>query len=163
MGEMCFGGVTPVNFRGATPINLDAKGRLAIPTKYREDMQECCECRLIVTTDKDRCLLLYPFPEWVIVEQKLKKLPSLNKQVREMQRFMIGNANECEMDAQGRILLTDYLRKFAGLQKRVALVGQLNKFEIWDEATWDKRRDDAINDGLADLDNLPPELSSFSY
>lgn len=142
-------------FRGVSLINLDAKGRLAIPTKYRTELQDCCDCQLVVTADRDRCLLLYPLPEWEAVERQLSKLPSLNKKARALQRFMIGYATECQMDAQGRILLTDNLRRFAGLNKSIALIGQLNKFEIWDQGTWDAQRDDWLQeDGGEDLSLL---------
>ena len=149
-------------FRGVSLINLDAKGRLAIPTKYRGELQECCDCQLIVTADRDRCLLLYPLPEWEVVERKLAKLPTLNKKARALQRFMIGHASECQMDAQGRILLSDNLRTFANLDKRVALIGQLNKFEIWDEQAWGGQQDIWLEEGDGkELEGL--DLESFSF
>lgn len=149
-------------FRGVTTLNLDAKGRMAIPTRYRERIQACCASQLVLTVDKDRCLLLYPEPEWVEIERKLKKLPSFNKAARNLQRLYIGHAQDLEMDAQGRILLPPDLRRFASLEKRVAFVGQGNKFELWDEATWITKRDEWLDgDGLEDLD-LPPDVESLS-
>ena len=149
-------------FRGLSLINLDAKGRLAIPTKYRAELQECCDCQLVVTADRDRCLLLYPLPEWEVVERKLAKLPTLNKKARALQRFIIGHACECQMDGQGRILLSDSLRTFANLDKRVALLGQLNKFEIWSEEAWRGQQDSWLQEGEgAELEGL--DLESFSY
>jgi transcriptional regulator MraZ len=149
-------------FRGLSLINLDAKGRLAIPTKYRAELQECCDCQLVVTADRDGCLLLYPLPEWEVVERKLAKLPTLNKKARALQRFMIGHACECQMDGQGRILLSDGLRSFANLDKRVALLGQLNKFEIWNEEAWRGQQDSWLQEGeSAELEGL--DLESFSY
>ena len=114
-------------FRGVTALNLDAKGRMAIPTRYRDRLRESCASQLVITVDRDRCLLVYPEPEWAEIERKLEALPSFNKSARTLQRLYIGHAHEVEMDAQGRILLPPELRKFAGLDKRVALVGQGKK------------------------------------
>lgn len=149
-------------FRGVSTLNLDAKGRFAIPTKYRERLVESCNSQLVITVDKDRCLLIYPEPVWIEMENKLKALPSFNKATRILQRLYIGHAHEVEMDGQGRVLLPPKLRNFAGLDKRVALVGQGERFELWDEDVWDKQRDDWLeNVDLDDLD-LPPELESLS-
>jgi MraZ protein len=149
-------------FRGVTTLNLDAKGRMAIPTRYRERIHLCCASQLVITVDKDRCLLLYPEPEWVEIERKLRKLPSFNKAARNMQRLYIGHAQDLEMDSQGRILLPPELRKFASLDKRIAFVGQGNKFELWDEETWNAKREEWLDgEGLDNLD-LPADLESLS-
>jgi MraZ protein len=151
-------------FRGVNNINLDAKGRLAIPTRYREELKETCACQLVVTVDRDKCLVVYPLHEWEAVEQKLVRLPSLNKQAKRLQRLLIGHATDCEMDGQGRVLLSAPLREFAGLSKKVVLIGQGNKFEIWDEAVWDQRRSEWLEEeSLEDLDDLSPELGSLSF
>ena len=152
-------------FRGVSSINLDAKGRLAVPTRYRAELQESCECQMIVTVAVDDrcvgesgCLWLYPLPEWEKLELTISKLPTLNKMAGKLRRFLIGNASECEMDAQGRLLLPEKLRKFAGMEKRIVLVGQLNKFEIWNESAWtDKEQEWMTGDdaeGLEDLGSL---------
>jgi MraZ protein len=133
-------------FRGVCILNLDTKGRLAVPAKYRERLQTSCDAQLVVTVDRDRCLLLYPAPEWELIERQLAALPAFDKSARAIQRLYIGNAQEVEMDAQGRILLPQYLRDFASLDKRVAFVGQGAKFEIWDEATWHARTEAALGD-----------------
>ena len=86
-------------FRGATKVALDAKGRLAIPTRYRERIAARCDGLLVATVDKDYCLLLYPYPDWEVIEQKLVALPSLNKQARRLQRLMVGYATEIDIDA----------------------------------------------------------------
>lgn len=151
-------------FRGLTSINLDDKGRLAIPTKYRAELQECCESQLILTVSLDRCLLLYPLPEWEGIERQLVKLPSLNRQVKRLQRRLIGHATECEMDGQGRFLVPEPLRRKAGLEKRVAFVGQGNKFEIWDEETWERTHEDEVEEeALGDLTELAPALASLAF
>lgn len=148
-------------FRGVHKLNLDAKGRLAIPTRYREPLHEQCNGALVVTVDLDQCLLLYPFPEWVEIERKLMKLPTLDPKVRRLQRLLIGHAAECDLDGSGRILLPPPLREFARLDKRVVLVGQGNKFELWEEVTWNERREGWLADGLGDLE-LGAGLESLS-
>ena len=152
-------------FRGISEISLDTKGRIAIPTRYRDELQVCCECRLIITVAVDEkcageagCLWLYPLPEWKNLEQTISKLPTLNKMAVQLRRFLIGNASECEMDSQGRLLLPEKLRDFAGMDKHLVLVGQLNKFEIWNEAAWKAKEqeflDGSNNEGLEELGSL---------
>lgn len=149
-------------FRGVTSLNLDAKGRMAVPARYREVLQSCCGSQLVLTVDRDRCLLLYPANEWVEIEQRLRELPNFNPQTRNLQRLYIGHAHEVEMDAQGRILLAPELRRFASLDRRVALVGQGNKFEVWDEDTWNLKRDEWLDQvDLGQLE-MPAELGSLS-
>ncbi|MCU7914409.1 MAG: division/cell wall cluster transcriptional repressor MraZ [Candidatus Thiodiazotropha sp. (ex Gloverina cf. vestifex)] len=149
-------------FRGASSLNLDTKGRFAIPTRYRDRLVESCASELVITVDKDRCLLIYPKPIWLEIEDKLKALPSFDEAARNLQRLYIGNAHEIDMDGQGRILLPQELRKFAKLDKKVALVGQINKFELWDEEIWNARQDAWLQKiDLNDLD-LPDDFKSIS-
>ena len=148
-------------FRGVSQLNLDAKGRLAVPAKYRDRLLEICRGCLIATVDLDGCLLLYPQPEWEQIEQKLMKLPSLDPQVRRLQRLLLGHATECEMDAQGRMLLPAPLREFAGLEKRVMLVGQGNKFELWNESSWTQQCAAWIKEG-ENTGELSAVLDQFS-
>jgi MraZ protein len=149
-------------FRGVNKLNLDAKGRLAVPTRYRERLQERCASELVVTIDRDHCLLIYPLPEWQEIERKLMKLPSFNKAARNLQRLLVGHATEVEMDGQGRVLLPPALRDFARLDKHVVLIGQGNKFELWDEERWNSQRDGWLDE--VDLNNLdlPAEFDTFS-
>ena len=124
-------------FRGANAINLDTKGRLAIPTRYRQSLLDDCKGQLVCTVDTQQsCLLLYPLPEWEEIELKLIKFSSMIPAERRMQRLLLGHATEGEMDKSGRILIPTTLRQHAGLSKEVMLVGQLNKFEIWDANVW---------------------------
>lgn len=124
-------------FRGATTLSLDSKGRLAIPAKYRHGLSLDCEGKMVCTIDiKQSCLLLYPLPEWQIIEQKLTRLSSMNPAERRLQRLLLGHADDCEMDKNGRLLISAPLRQHAGLEKKLMLVGQLNKFELWDEEAW---------------------------
>jgi transcriptional regulator MraZ len=147
-------------FRGATKITLDAKGRLAIPTRYREQIAQRCANQLVATVDKDHCLLIYPLPDWVEIERKLVRLPSFHGRTRTTQRMMLGYATDVDIDAHGRILLSRELRDVAGLEREAILIGQGHKFELWDEERWNRIRDawlDTDNDG-----ELPPELESLS-
>lgn len=147
--------------RGVTNINLDAKGRLAIPTRYREQLISGCEGQMVVTVDRDHCLLIYPVHEWEEIERKLVKLPSLNVEARKLQRLLIGHATEVELDSSGRILLPAPLREFAHLEKKVVLIGQGNKFELWDEQRWNGRCEDWLGDAETQA-SLPAELESLS-
>lgn len=147
--------------RGVTNINLDAKGRLAIPTRYRQQLAESCDGQLVVTVDRDHCLLIYPLHEWEEIERKLVKLPSLNVEARKLQRLLIGHATETELDSSGRVLLPAPLRTFAHMDKKVVLIGQGNKFELWDEERWNTRCEDWLGDAEAQV-SLPAELESLS-
>ncbi len=146
-------------FRGVSQLSLDAKGRIAVPARYRDLLAADCKGRLVVTVDRDGCLLLYPAPEWERIEQTLMSRPNMNSQVRKLQRLLVGHATECELDGQGRLLVPPPLRDFAGLDKRVVLVGQGKKFEIWDEDTWSRNRelwfgedaDDALSEALESI------------
>lgn len=149
-------------FRGLNRLNLDAKGRLAVPTRYRERIQERCASELVVTIDRDHCLLIYPLPEWQEIERKLMKLPSFNKTARNLQRLLVGHATEVEMDSQGRVLLPPALRDFARLEKRVVLIGQGNKFELWDEERWSNQREGWLDEWEMDDLALPADFDTLS-
>ncbi len=148
-------------FRGVNALNLDSKGRMAMPARFRSRLQDDCEGQLVVTVDRDQCLLLYPLPEWENIERKLVKLPSLNKTARRLQRLLIGHATEVEMDGNGRLLLPAPLREYAGLEKKVVLIGQGNKFEIWDEGAWNSSREAWMSE-QEDEGEWPDELDSLS-
>jgi|TARA_B110000003_G_scaffold104870_1_gene107208 MraZ protein len=147
-------------FRGATKVTIDAKGRLAIPTRYRDRLASRSNGQLVVTVDRDYCLLLYPYPDWEEIERKLIRLPSLNKQARRLQRLMVGYATELELDGNGRILLSRELREFAGIERQAILIGQGNKFELWNDEIWNKKRDTWLSD--EEDGNLSAELESLS-
>ncbi|VAW68167.1 Cell division protein MraZ [hydrothermal vent metagenome] len=149
-------------FRGINNLTLDAKGRMAIPSRYRDRLMESCCGRLIVTVDRDRCLLVYPQHEWEVIEAQLAGLPSLNKQSRLLQRLLIGHATEAELDSQGRILLPTMLRDYAGLDKKCVLIGQGKKFEIWDEQLWTENQQIWLDEADSDEGELPSALESLS-
>ena len=148
-------------FRGVNNISLDAKGRMAIPTRFRESLQSGCASQLVVTVDTDSCLLIYPLPEWQEIERKLVKLPSLNKTARHLQRMLMGNATDVEMDGQGRILIPTPLRSYAGLEKKAVMIGQGHKFELWNEESWNNQLNEWQEIDLEQLE-LPADLETLS-
>lgn len=146
-------------FRGINAITVDTKRRMAMPVRYRDLL----ETSLVVTIDtEETCLLLYPALEWQRIETSLQKLPSFNAQARRIQRLLIGHATDVEMDAQGRILLPLELRQYAQLQKQAFLIGQGNKFEIWDEERWQNKRDEWLLEESKHHDDMPDEMKTFS-
>jgi MraZ protein len=151
-----------MSFRGINNLALDTKGRMAMPSRYRDRILESCGGRLVITVDRDHCLLVYPLPEWEIIETKLIELPSLNQQARLLQRLLIGYATECELDSQGRILLPTMLREFARLDKKIVLIGQGKKFEIWDEDTWTESQENWIEKVQNGEGELPAALEDLS-
>ncbi len=141
-------------FRGATQVNLDSKGRITVPTRYRAVLLDECQGQMVCTIDLHQsCLLLYTLPEWEIIEQKLSRLSSMEPMERRVQRLLLGHASECKMDNAGRLLLANTLRQHAGLTKEVMLVGQINKFELWDEQRWYHQ---VQQDIAAELENIQP-------
>lgn len=152
-----------IMFRGVTAVNIDVKGRMALPTRYRECFQGDNGSLVMTIDTEERCLLLYPFKAWEMIENKLVQLPSFNPQARRIQRLLIGHATEVELDNQGRILVPPLLREYAGLQKHLVLVGQGKKFELWDELHWQERRSHWLKEeSNADSSLLPDEVMSLS-
>ena len=149
-------------FRGLSAVNLDAKGRLAIPMKYRQLLVDICAGRLVATIDtEERCLLIYPIDEWEVIQAKIEALPSFNPGARRIQRLLIGHATDIELDANGRILLSQPLREYAQLDKETVLLGQGKKLELWSKDLWNSRRDEYIAEVNAP-EVLPDELLNLS-
>jgi len=151
-------------FVGVSTLNLDAKGRIAVPAKHREALAKCCASRVVVTINpsaEERCLLLYPDNEWREIARNLSRRDAMNPKIRAMQRLMVGYASELELDGQGRILLSSELRDFAGLGKRVSLVGQVNKIEIWDEEVFAGNRERWLTDVADNGGGLAEELKGL--
>lgn len=148
-------------FRGVNNVNIDAKGRIAIPARFREQIANHCSGEMVVTIDtEERCLLIYPQPDWDEIQRKVEGLPSFNPAARRVQRLLIGHATDIQVDGSGRILLTPPLREYAELEKKGVLLGQGKKLELWSEASWIARRDSWLEDP-ASLD-IPDELQSLS-
>ncbi|MGE9550974.1 division/cell wall cluster transcriptional repressor MraZ [Erwinia amylovora] len=150
-------------FRGATLVNLDSKGRLAVPTRYRETLIGESQGQMVCTIDLHQpCLLLYTLPEWEIIERKLARLSSMNPAERRVQRLLLGHASECQMDNAGRLLVANTLRQHANLTKEVMLVGQFNKFELWDEQTWYQQVREDIDAEQSTQEPLSERLQDLS-
>jgi len=146
-------------FRGATSLNLDAKGRLAVPTKHREAMQHECAGNLVLTAHPHRCLLLYPQPAWEPIQAKIMALSSFDKQSSALQRLLVGFVEDISLDSAGRILVSPELREFAGLDKEVMLVGQGSHFELWNKEAWRAQLAQVMQgEGF----EMPAELEGFS-
>lgn len=146
-------------FQGATALNLDAKGRMAIPARHREALAAAADGRLVLTAHPHRCLLLYPQPAWEPIRAKILAAPSLETQSAMLRRLLVGFAADSDMDAAGRVLVTPELRRYAGLEKEIWLVGQGSHFEIWSDAGWQQQQEAifALGDKL-----LPPGLENLS-
>ena len=148
-------------FRLITPINLDAKGRVGLPAKFRDRVTDRCDGHMVLTVHPfDRCLLLYPLTDWEVIEAQVNALPnSTSRQARRLQHLMVGYATELDLDAANRLLLPAMHRDHAELDKRLILVGQGQKFEVWNEARWTSMTEAYLNepvdaDASVELTNL---------
>lgn len=141
-------------FRGSFEHTLDSKGRVSVPSKFREIIAERYDGRLVLTLDYDRCVTAYPLEEWEKIEEKIKNLPMMQKEVKDFTRFIFSSATESELDKQGRILIPPALRERAGINKHVMVIGIITKIEIWDARSWEARNSqngDKISEALASL------------
>ncbi len=125
-------------FRGRYENNIDPKGRISIPARFREILLQKYDDPRVFVTNFDFCLLVFPYSEWIELENKASKFSMFNKESRAFIRFFFSSAAECSLDNQGRILIPQSLRKYAGLEKEVVLLGALKKIEIWDRKRWDE-------------------------
>ncbi|SNR63811.1 MraZ protein [Methylobacillus rhizosphaerae] len=146
-------------FRGATSLNMDAKGRLAVPAKHRVALHAQSEGHLVLTAHLHRCLLLYPQPAWEPIQAKIMALSSFDRQSSALQRLLVGFAEDVDLDGAGRLLVSPVLREFAGLEKQVMLVGQGSHFELWSAEAWQQQLQQVMMDGAMEL---PVELGGFS-
>ena len=149
-----------IMFRGLNKISFDTKGRISIPTKYREELLKISKKKLICTIDLDYCLLLYPLPSWLKIEQQIMKLPTLNTTSRKLQRLLVGHATDIDMDKSGRLLIPYELREFSMIKKEAMLIGQGNRFELWDYLRWTKLREKWLK---SDKYSLPKEFEGLTF
>lgn len=150
-------------YRGINAITLDGKGRLAMPARYRAHFAGSAQSTWVVTIDtEETCLLMYPAQAWQVIEEKLQALPSFNPEARRIQRLLIGHATEIELDNNGRFLLPPLLREYASLEKKVMLIGQGNKFEIWEEALWLSKREQWLAQTPLSVETMPLEMQSLA-
>ena len=149
-------------FRGSDEVNMDAKGRMPIPARYRDDLLSEYNGNLVATISlTDTCLFIYPRPEWEELEAKIASMPTLNKSARSMQHLLIGSARDLELDGSGRVLMPKLLRDHAELGKGVTLVGQSHRLELWDTDNWNANRK-ALLDELANGLEIPEDFQSLS-
>lgn len=125
-------------FIGEYQHSLDNKGRIIIPSKFREELGDT----FIMTKGLDNCLFVYPKDEWKVLEDKLKLLPLTRKDARAFVRFFFAGATECELDKQGRILIPSNLREHSKLEKDAVIIGVSNRVEVWSKGQWDSYNDD---------------------
>jgi transcriptional regulator MraZ len=143
-------------FRGRSNHLIDSKGRVSIPTRFRDLLKTGGDPRLILT-NWDHCLAAYPYKEWEELEKKMGQLSSVDRDIRAFKRFFVSGACECSLDSQGRILIPPALREFAKLEKEVILTGQLNYFEIWDKPIFE----DELAKSIQNLTLLEDKLASL--
>lgn len=148
-------------FQGITSITIDAKGRVAIPTRFRDGIVDRGGPSVIVTAHQyDACLVLYPLTDWEEVVRRVSALPDGSPDVRNIKRRFIGQATESEIDAAGRILLPQLLRTFARIGKGAVMLGQGHRLEVWSEESW------AANEqvsGTLDASGLPESIQQLSF
>ncbi|MGI4858897.1 MAG: division/cell wall cluster transcriptional repressor MraZ [Janthinobacterium lividum] len=141
-------------FQGASALTLDAKGRMSIPTRHRDALQEQAEGRVTITKHPDGCLLLFPRPEWEVFRAKIAALPM---DAHWWRRIFLGNASDVEMDGTNRVLISPELRLAANLEKEVMLLGMGSHFEVWDAQTYAAKEQAAMAQGM------PDALKNFSF
>lgn len=141
-------------FQGSSALTLDTKGRVNIPTRHRDALNELAHGRLTITRHPDGCLLIYPRPEW---EMKRDQIAAFPMQARALQRLLLGNAQDVEIDTSGRVLIAPELRAAANLDRDTMLLGMGAHFELWNAAALAKREAEDLSAGL------PEALSQFSF
>jgi MraZ protein len=146
-------------FQGANQINLDAKGRMAVPTRIREPLTQGGTVKLVFTAHPDSCLLLYPAPAWEPIRAQVMSFPALDRQASLWKRLLVGFAQEVEPDSAGRLLIPPELRDFAKITRQVMFVGQGSHFEIWDLEMWNTQLESLRSGGSP---TLPPGMENFS-
>ena len=146
-------------FQGASQVNLDAKGRMAVPTRIRDPLTQGGTVRLVLTAHPDGCLLLYPQPAWEPIRAQVLAFPSLDRQFSVWKRLLVGFAEDVDLDTAGRLLISPELRDFAHITRAVMLVGQGKHYEIWDLESWNKQLESLKAGGAG---SLPPGMENFS-
>jgi MraZ protein len=145
-------------FQGASELNLDVKGRMAVPVKHREPLAAPSAGKLVMTAHPEGCLLLYPLKHWEPIRDRVMTFPSLDRTASVWKRLLIGFAEEHVLDGNGRVLISPELRKYAGIEKLVMFIGQGTHFEIWNASAWDTQLK-SLTSGAA---GLPPGTENFS-
>jgi transcriptional regulator MraZ len=146
-------------FQGAAQVNLDAKGRMAVPTRTRDPLTQGGTVGLVLTAHPDGCLLLYPATAWEPIRARVMSFPSLDRQFSVWKRLLVGFAQDVEIDTAGRLLIAPELRDFAHITRQVMFVGQGSHYEIWDLDSWRTHLETLRSGGGT---NLPPGMENFS-
>jgi MraZ protein len=146
-------------FQGASQINLDAKGRMAVPTRVRDPLTQGGTVGVVLTAHPDGCLVLYPAPAWEPVRAKVMSFPSTNAQASLWKRLLVGFAEDLALDGAGRLLVSPELRAYAHIEKQVMFVGQGSHFEVWDLESWNAQLERLRSGGS---ETLPPGMENFS-
>ncbi|MBO4330372.1 MAG: division/cell wall cluster transcriptional repressor MraZ [Rhodocyclaceae bacterium] len=141
-------------FQGAMPLSLDAKGRIAIPARYRDALAPE-GAPIVLTAHPDRCLMVYPAEVWAPIRERLAAIPGLDAARSKLRRLLMGMATEETPDASGRVLLAPAQRQWANLEKQVWLVGQGSHFELWSDAGWQRQQ--------AAMEEITPEELSAAF
>jgi len=144
-------------FRGQYEHTMDSKGRVSLPARFREVLTELASSpenadRVILTRTFQKCLVLYPLEQWMNFEEKVRQLPQFDPRVQQLKRVYIAGAVECSLDSHGRVLIPQPMREFAGFERELNWVGQLDTMELWSKSRWESALDDAMQDpkGLAE-------------
>ncbi|MDR3213395.1 MAG: division/cell wall cluster transcriptional repressor MraZ [Azoarcus sp.] len=145
-------------FQGASALSLDAKGRLAVPAKHREALTSE-DGQVVITAHPHGCLLVYPVPAWTPIRDQVLRAPGLDPRAALLKRLLVGYAEDETLDGAGRVLIAPSLRQYAGLEKKVWLVGQGSHFELWADAKWQRQQQDMMALGET---GLPPGFESLA-
>jgi len=145
-------------FQGASALNLDVKGRLAVPSRHREALVSG-DGQVVMTAHPHGCLLVYPVPAWEPIREQVLRAPSFDRRVAQLQRLLVGYAQEETLDSAGRVLIKPELRRFAQLKKEVWLVGMGSHFELWSDESWQRQQQDMM--ALIET-GLPPGFESLA-
>ncbi len=147
-------------FQGPSEISLDAKGRLAIPTRYRDLLRAQSEGQLVITAHPHRCLLLYPRPFWEPIRDAIMKSSGLDRQTMLLQGLLVGHADDVEMDASGRVLVSPALRRFARIDKEMMMFGQGSHFKLWNPQAWEEQFSEIERLGAS---LIPPGMEHLTF
>lgn len=129
-------------FLGTTTLTLDAKGRIAIPARYRAQLNESCDGKLVISYNPlDKCLPIWPYDEWLECERKMEAVQDQSEQFRAFQRLLYSYTNQVDMDSNGRVLVPQSSREEIGMEKSAVLIGHGKKFELWSEEKWLQNRE----------------------
>ncbi len=144
-------------FRGRFEHTIDSKGRVSLPSKFREILKEKYDDGRLIVTTFDNCLVIYPYKEWIALEEKASALSMLKKEVKAFVRLFFSGATECTIDKLGRILIPPPLRNYALLEKEVIMAGMLKKIELWSKDRWDE----VIINAQENFDSISDIISDF--